>query len=166
MRTVSTVVAVMLSLLIASTLAAGEKKKGQEGKGQGSPAMQALAGFQRLNLTDDQQAKFKELRKEYDAKLAEPTKKRQAITTDEQKKAGREAEQKARDAGKSSQEVRTARDDAMKLSDDQKKKMAEVEKEMAPILAELRQKATALLTPEQREQDQKAKGKGGKPAAK
>ena len=174
MRTVSIVLALLMSLAIAGTLTAAEPKKGPAGKGPATPATAFLAALEKLNLTAEQKAKVEELTKQYVPKLAELTKKREAILTDEQKKARQEVQKAARDAGKSEQEALAAGRTAIKLTDEQQTKMAEMQKEMAAIMLELRQKATALLTPEQREQLQKqqpkaagAEGKkGGKPPAK
>jgi Spy/CpxP family protein refolding chaperone len=161
MRIVSSVMVLVLSLAIAGSLAAAEKKKG-EGKKGGEQPLMALAMLRNLNLTPEQKTKVDELEKQYRPKLAEPMKKMQAIFTDEQRKARKEAEEKAKAAGKSPQEARAAGEAAMNLSAEQKTKLAEVQKEMAPMNAELREKAMALLTPEQKEQLQKAGGKAGK----
>jgi Spy/CpxP family protein refolding chaperone len=172
MRIVGAALTLVVSLAIAGTLAAAERKapegKGPEGKGQRGPAAMAIfAAVEKLNLSADQQAKMEELKKEYGPKMMEAGKKMQGITTPEQFKAQMEAMKAARDAGKSDEEARAAGREAMKLTDEQKAKLAEAQKEMMPLQKELRDKVMALLTPEQKEQAQKAMGGGGrKPAEK
>jgi Spy/CpxP family protein refolding chaperone len=121
----------------------------------------------KLDLTADQKAKVAELQKEYGPKLREGFQKQQALLTDEQRKAQQEATKAARDAGKSEMEARAAGQAAVNLTDDQKAKRAELQKEMAPLVKEVREKVTALLTPEQQQKLQKSMPQmGGGPGKK
>jgi Spy/CpxP family protein refolding chaperone len=99
-----------------------------------------------LNLTDEQKAKVKELRKEYQPKFKEAA---GSVLTTDQKKARDDAIKAAKDAGKKGPEVFKAARAAVKLTDEQKAKMKEVIK---PLRKEFREKVKAILTPEQQEQ--------------
>jgi Spy/CpxP family protein refolding chaperone len=110
----------------------------------------------KLDLTADQKAKIDELQKQYGSKLQEGFQKQQALLTDEQRKAQQEAMRAAREAGKSETETRAAGQAAVKLTDDQKAKRTETQKEMALLVKKVREKVTALLTPEQQQKLQKS----------
>jgi Spy/CpxP family protein refolding chaperone len=99
-----------------------------------------------LNLTDDQKAKVKELRKEYGPKFKAAA---DSVLTADQKEAREDAVKAAKAEGKKGPEVGKAAMEAVKLTDDQKAKMKEV---MKPLHKEVHEKLMAILTPEQQEQ--------------
>jgi len=99
-----------------------------------------------LNLSDEQKAKVKELRKEYQPRFKEAA---GSVLTTEQKKARDDAVKAAKDAGKKGREVFLAARSAVKLTDEQKAKMKEA---ITPVRKEFREKIKAILTPEQQEQ--------------
>jgi Spy/CpxP family protein refolding chaperone len=165
MRVVSTVLALAVSLAIASSLFAQdkEKKAPREGRGRGG-AMDRIDGMVRnLNLTDDQKAKLEEIKKEYAPKFKEAAEKSEGILTPEQKTARKEAMKAAREAGKRGPEVRKEIEAAMKLTDEQKAKMADARKAMEALQKEVRGKVMEILTPEQKAKlEQQAKERGGR----
>jgi Spy/CpxP family protein refolding chaperone len=99
-----------------------------------------------LNLTDDQKAKVKALRKEYGPKFHAAA---DSILTDEQKTARADAIKAAKAEGKKGPELRKAAMQAVKLTDDQKAKMKEAVK---PLNKEVKDKLMAILTQEQKDQ--------------
>ncbi|MBI1899714.1 MAG: alpha/beta hydrolase fold domain-containing protein [Planctomycetia bacterium] len=103
-----------------------------------------------IEFSKEQQPKVEELRKEFAPKLADNQNKWNAVFTQEQLQARREAQQKARDAGKQGQELRDAVDAAVKLTDQQQKQRAALQEERNKLTAEIRTRLTALLTDEQR----------------
>ena len=117
----------------------------------GRPAAGGMRMFKGLNLSDEQKAKFEELKKEYQPKRKALGEKMRDILTDEQKKARAEAHKAAKEAGKKGKEIRAAVKDAVKLTDEQKAKFAELRKEMQALGKEMREKRMEILTPEQKE---------------
>ena len=83
------------------------------------------------------------------------------MLTAEQKKARQEAAKTAKAAGKKGKEVKEAEDAAAPLTEDQKTKQAAAQKESRSLEKELKEKAMAVLTPEQKEQIKPAP-RGGK----
>jgi hypothetical protein len=160
MKTVRTVVLVVLAVLIAGPLMAQEQQAGAGKKGTRTrrPTIAALAGVDRLsNLTDEQKSKLAALRKEIGPKVAEATKKLDGILTEEQKKARTEAQQAARAAGKRGAEARAAVEAAVKLTDEQKTKTAEARKALAELTKGIEEKVNAILTDAQKEELKKAR---------
>jgi Spy/CpxP family protein refolding chaperone len=153
MRVVSTMLALAVSLVIVGNLLAADEKEGKHARRQptGQGDLFPAAMLKSLNLTDDQKAKVKEVMSEYGPKLKEA---RESILTADQKKARDDAAKAAKDAGKKPAEVFRAAMTAVTLTDDQKAKMKET---VAPLRKEAIEKVTALLTPEQQEQLQKAR---------
>ena len=162
MRVVNTVLALAVSLMIVGNLSAAEEKTRPESKhprhpGMERPMMERWDMFPEdmlkgLNLTDDQKAKLGELKKEYGPKFKEEATKRESLLTDEQKKAREEAVKAAKAAGEKTRDSWKDVKNAVKLTDEQKTKMAELRKETEVLHKEVREKITALLTPEQKAQ--------------
>ena len=166
MRSARVVLTLAVVLLMASALAAAPKKgKGKkEKKAPPCPAAQRVERMLTgLTLTEDQQAKLGEIKKEFGPKLMELMKKMDVFTP-EQKKARAEAAKAAKAAGKKGKEAREAVEAAVQLTDEQKAAMAEAKKQMGPLQKELTQKVLAVLTPEQKEQLKKAHGGKKNPA--
>jgi Spy/CpxP family protein refolding chaperone len=109
-------------------------------------AVAAWGMLKGLNLTDEQQVKVKELKKEYRPKFKAAI---DSVLTADQTKARDDAVKTAKDAGKKGPEVFKAARAAVKLTDDQDTKLKEV---MKPLHKEVHEKLMAILTPEQREQ--------------
>ena len=151
MRVVSIALALAVSLVFADKLSAADQtatlstrpERRGDGMGMGMMMENMLGG---LNLTDEQKAKFKELRKEYEPKFKEAA---DSVLTADQKKARDDAIKAAKDADKKGPEMFRAVRSAVKLTDEQKAKRREV---MEPLMKEFREKVKAILTPEQQEQ--------------
>ena len=166
MRTVRTVVMVVVALAMACSVFAAEKKKGEK-KGPADPMAQRIQRMtEGLTLTAEQKAKIDAIAKEMAPKLEPLTKKLADILTPEQKKAQAEASKAARDANKTAGEAFAAGAAAAQLTDEQKAKQKQLREEMAPLEKELREKVMAVLTPEQKQQVEKKAGEGKKKAAK
>ena len=148
MKILSAVLALAVSLAIVGNLSAEEKKKD---KRPDRPMMGMMRMFEGLDFSEEQQAKFKELRKEYLPKLKTVGEKLRDILTEEQKTARAEARKAALEAGKKGKEVRDAVQDAVKLTDEQKAKFVELRKEKQALRKEMREKGAEILTPEQKE---------------
>lgn len=165
MKTVRTVLIVGASLLIACPWLSGADKCKDPPKAKKAPPCPAAQRVDRmtegLTLTDDQKAKLGELKKEFGPKLMEAMKKMDVLTPD-QKKARNEAVKAAAAAGKDKKEAWKAGEAAVTLTDDQKAKLEEGKKVIAPLEKELREKAIAVLTPEQQEQVKKKMHHGKK----
>lgn len=160
MRTVRTGLVLVLALLIAAPLLAGEKKGKKAPKPAPCPA-KAFADrmLKDITLTDEQKAKLGELCKEFGPKLAALNKEKMGILTDEQKKARSAAEKEAKAAGKKGKEMYDAVNAAVKLTDDQKEKTDKINKESAALNKELGGKIRDFLTDDQKAQ---LKAKAGK----
>jgi Spy/CpxP family protein refolding chaperone len=146
MRIVAGVLALAVALTIVGKLSAADDKACPTTKPQhhamGTP-WDVLKG---LKLTDDQKAKVKEFRKEYEPKFKAAA---DSILTTEQKEARADAVKAAKAEGKKGPEVWKAAMEAVKLTDDQKSKMKEV---MKPLHKEVHEKLMAILTSEQKDQ--------------
>jgi Spy/CpxP family protein refolding chaperone len=152
--------AAVLSLVLVSALPAQDKEKDKEKpaprEGRHGPGGMGMRDgleriLNRLDLTDEQQTKFKALRKEYGSKRRAAFEKFSDSLTTEQKEARQKAVEAGREAHKSPKETMEAVDAAMKLTDKQK----EARKAMETLQKEFREKAIALLTPEQKEKLEK-----------
>jgi Spy/CpxP family protein refolding chaperone len=146
MRIVASVLALAVALTIVGRLSAADDKACPTTKphhhAMGTP-WDVLKG---LNLTDDQKAKVKELRKEYGPKFKAAA---DSVLTADQREAREDAVKAAKAEGKKGPEVGKAAMEAVKLTDDQKAKMKEV---MKPLHKEVHEKLMAILTSEQKEQ--------------
>ncbi len=147
-------VLVLLAIAIFSVAAidsdAQEKTKGKGKKkaAKGPDAIgKMIAG---LDLTEDQQAKVKEIRKEYRPKLAEVQKRRNEIMTPQRRKTEKEARQATKDAGKKGKQVKADIDAALGLSPAESEKLAAIEKERQGVLAKINADVRAILTDEQK----------------
>jgi Spy/CpxP family protein refolding chaperone len=157
MRVVTTVLTLAVSLVIVGNLLAAEEKGRSEGRRPHRPMMGQEdilpAPFLKgLNLTDDQKAKLDTLKKEYAPKFKEGWEKMQSVLTADQKKARDEAVKAAEASGKTGRDAFRAAHDAVKLTDEQKAKMDQVRKDNQAVRKEARDKAMAILTPEQQDQ--------------
>jgi Spy/CpxP family protein refolding chaperone len=166
LRVASTVLALVVSLVLADSLLAQQPARGQ-GRGQGRRGQSATAMIDRLeripgiNLTDEQKTKLSELKKAYAPKAKTLADKLTAVPTDEQKKARDAAMKEARDAGKRGSEVRDAVQAAMKLTDAQKAEMAKLRKAQGDLNKEVTDKVNKILTAEQQETLKKARESRG-----
>jgi Spy/CpxP family protein refolding chaperone len=100
-----------------------------------------IAHLRDLDLTEDEEAKIQDIRKECRPKIVKALEGLRDILTDEQKKAREEALK----AGKKRKEVLAA----IKLTDDQKAKVETICKEVATLVREELEKVQDVLTAEQ-----------------
>ena len=146
MRAISIVLTVAVLLVMVGQVWAAEQTcppTKPEHHGHDNFLMMGPWNFlKQLNLTDDQKAKVKELRKEYVPKFKAAA---DSVLTPEQKKARDEAIAAAKTSGKKPG-VFTAK---LNLTDDQRAKIREAVK---PLEKEVREKTNAILTPQQQEQ--------------
>ena len=168
MRVVRTLLVLVLVLVIASSaMAAGGKGKGK-GKAKKppkpeQPAINVLAMLKGVTLTDEQKRKAEALQNEYAPKVGAAQRKVRDLLTKEQWKARAEAQKAAKAAGKKGKEAQDAVDAAAKLTDEQKKALAAAEQDVNALKKDVRQKAMAILTPQQQDELKKASpAKGGK----
>jgi len=103
-----------------------------------------------LKLTDDQQAKLREISAEIGASDAEMAKKRETILTDEQKTAQSEVIQKIREGGLARQEAADQLTAALKLTPEQKTQLDELDTARRKLSEEANTRKAAVLTDEQR----------------
>lgn len=103
-----------------------------------------------LKLTDEQQAKIREITAEIGASDADMAKKRDAILTPEQRNAQNEVMQKIRDGGLSRQEAGELLASAVKFSPEQQKQIDELDGARRSLGQEANTRKMAVLTDEQR----------------
>jgi Spy/CpxP family protein refolding chaperone len=117
---------------------AKEERRAHRGEG----LAERIAHLKELHLTDAEQAKIADIRKEYRPKIKKALMELQGLLTDDQK----EAREKALKAGKKRREVLKA----LKLTDDQKEKVQAVGKTVAMIVREEMEKIRDVLSEEQK----------------
>ena len=150
MKTVNTLLAMVVLSLVAANLFAEEKKS--DGKHKHGPQVRERGDMLKgVNLTDEQKAKVEALKKEYEPKMKDSWKKAGDILTADQRKAREEAVKAAKAAGKKGTEIREAARAAVKLTDDQKAKVKAGREAAAAVRKELHSKILGVLTVEQRE---------------
>lgn len=126
----------------------GERQPGAERTpGPGGPRSEFPA---ELKLTDEQQAKLKEINTTFGARQAELSKKRESILTEEQRTAHAEASKKLREGNLSRQEASDLIAAAVKLTPEQKSQIEAVELEARQLNQESTAQKMAVLTDEQR----------------
>jgi Spy/CpxP family protein refolding chaperone len=151
----STALVLALSLVFAADASAQRRERRRDRQG-GQPNFSRVDMMvMGLTLTEDQKAKVAELKKEYDPKFKENMTKADGVLTDDQKKARREAVEKARADGKSRKEVRDAAEAAVKLTPEQKTKLDELKKAGDALGKEVHAKVDSILTQEQKDQQKK-----------
>ena len=147
--------------LVAVGFAQNENKK-KKGQAKG-PTAQLRGKLASAELGADLTEKVKKIIDEHEPKLNELQAKADAILTDEQKAARRDAQKAAKQAGKKGKEAQDEVTAALKLTAEQQKKMDEAQKELNAARGEMNKEIAALLTPEQQDKlGVKAKGKGKK----
>ncbi len=126
----------------------------KEGKGKKKAA--AAAGQQvfqipkEITLSDEQKEKLEAIKKEHGPKLSELTKKLDDSLTAEQKKARKEAMEKAKTDGKKGKDLQEAVIAALNLTDEQKKLRAEIQPELTKLQASVKEQIHGILTDEQK----------------
>lgn len=169
MKTVRTVLALVVCVAMVGTLAAAEGRKPGargpggpgSGRGFGDPTARIDYLVRDLDLTDAQKAKVEEIKKEFGPKLKAAQEKQDSILTEEQKKARADAFQKARESGGGFQNMRETIEKALNLTDAQKKDMEAARKAAEELNGSLMEKIMSVLTPEQKEKVEKARQERG-----
>lgn len=153
---VRTLTLLALAVVIAApTLAAAPK--GKKAAKPHDPAAGLLKRLEKAELTADQIAKVKEIAAKYAEQLAAANKK--VNLSDEQKKAQKEASEKAKADGLKGKDAQAAVEAAMKLTDEQKA----ARKEVMELQGAMQKEAMALLSDEQKAKAGiKAPGKKGR----
>jgi Spy/CpxP family protein refolding chaperone len=108
-----------------------------------------IAHLRQLDLTDAEETKMAEIRKEFRPRIEKVTKELEGLLTDEQKKAREEALK----AGMKRREVIAS----LKLTADQKEKVEAVGKELRPLIRDELAKMQDVLTESQKEKLQEFK---------
>jgi hypothetical protein len=105
-----------------------------------------------VQLSDDQQAKVKELIAKFNPRMAELHAKQQAIITPEQAKAREEAVRKAKEEGKTGKDAKQAIEATLQISAEQKQQLSELKQAQQALQKEARDALMSLLTDEQKAQ--------------
>ena len=113
-----------------------------------------------ITISDEQKAGLKTVQDELGPKLADLTEKHAAILTDERRAAREAAFKEARESGKDREATAAAVDAALKMTDAEKTQLAELEKSLQELHQQIRDRVTALLTPEQKAELEKKIGTG------
>jgi hypothetical protein len=139
-------------LIIAVALSAGnvdaaKEAKGKKKDGAGNPV---FAIPKEITLTNEQQTKLDEIKKEQGPKIAELTAKLDSNLTAEQKTARKDAMAKAKADGKKGKAAKAAVEEALKLTDEQKKQQAELQPQLTQLQQSIKEQIHGLLTDEQK----------------
>lgn len=178
MKTLKTMLMLMLTLVLATGAVAEDAKKGEKGNPAAAKKGEAKKGAERkaptatsrllgkIELSAEQKEKVAAIDKEFAEKFAEFRKAQDSILTKEQVDARAAAMKKARES--KDPEARKAVQSAVKLSDEQKAKMAELGKSQKEVNGKILAALKQVLTEEQQKElpqlGRPAAGKG-KPAA-
>ena len=141
-----------LAFLVAGARA--EDKKPADKKDDKKPAVTPFANTftfpKTITLTEEQQKKIDDLKKEYTPKLVDVQKKLDTIETPERKKARAEALKKAKADNIKGKELTKLIDDAVKYTDDEKKQLKDIGAERGKLFSEIQKKKMEVLTDEQK----------------
>ena len=141
------------SLVLVMAMAGPVLARGGRGKGPDRAANHEIAKvlrfLKKVTLTTEQQTKVDSLKSEYKPKVSEGLKKVDAVLTPQQKQDKQAARQKAKADGLKGKPAKAAVDAAVNLTTDQQTHMSRAKQDLKAVEKELRQKARALLTPEQ-----------------
>jgi hypothetical protein len=171
MKTFRLLASLAMTLLLAGVLWAQDEPKAPKEKQPPAAKPNAAAipmpmiKIPGVEWSDEQKEKIKEFQKAIAPKIMAGIQKMEALLSDEQKKARKEAVDTAKAAGKSPMEIGEAVKEAIKLTDDQKKEAEKVQEEMKKVQMDFAKKVMALLTAEQKQQIMD-KQKGGAAKAK
>jgi hypothetical protein len=149
MKTMSRVLVALAvaALLAGSAVAQDAKKPG----GQKSPKVPAIFNFPaEIQLSEEQQAKLKELITQFQPKLQELAKKSGSVLTAEQRQAEKDVRAKAKAEGKKGKEIEALVKEALKLTAEQQATMDLLAKEKAQLTNQINEAKLALLTEEQK----------------
>ena len=149
--------AVILALAGSSPLSAQPEGKQRRNLERQRPFQQVFT-LRGVEFTEAQRPKVEAIREKYLPGLMESQRKQDAVVTDEQRKARRQALVAAREAGKTAKEVREIVQAAVTLTQAQRQQMVVIRKEQAGLLAKIQTELRALLTEEQRKELRRRQG--------
>jgi Spy/CpxP family protein refolding chaperone len=156
MRTLTTVLALVLGMAVYATQLAATEEKPDEKVG-----VILVAQIQDLHLTDDQETKIAEIRKEYQPKVQEAAKDLRSVakeefekihgvlTADQQKKCEEIREERRESRGNRLSE-RLAHLEELDLTEAETAKLAEIRKDFRPRIEKTLTQLRGVLTDEQR----------------
>ncbi len=164
MRTARYVLVAVIALLMALPVSAQDKQAKKKAPAvKISQVSQVFLNMEKLHkaidaldLTSEQQEKLGRLRTENEPKMKEMMSKLEAIFTEEQRAAGKEAAEKAKAEKLEGRKLFVAIEAAVKITEEQKVKLEELGKEMSATHREIVKSVMAVLTPEQKEKVKKA----------
>lgn len=169
MRTLCTVLTLAAALAFAPRLSAEEKARGlRGGEGEG-----LAAGIRDLHLTDEQEAKIADIRKEYRPKVEnaakemtdlvkEEVEKIRAVLTPEQKEKLQTLREERMERRAEGLAERIAHLQELDLTDGEMAKIAVIRKECRPKIVKTMEGLQGILTPEQRKAREEALKAGKK----
>jgi hypothetical protein len=138
-----------------SIVTAQDVEKAPETKSKKKPAdgtqNPVFAIPKEITLSEEQQAKLNEIKKEHAPKVLELTTKLDSLLTSEQKTARKTASAKAKEDGMKGKDAAAYVDEAMKLTDEQKTQRGELQVEMTNLRNAIKGQIHDFLTDEQRE---------------
>ena len=146
--------AVSVGMIVAVGISANAAEAAKDGKektkGPDATRNPVFTIPTEITLTPEQQTKLDEIKAEQAPRIVALNKKLDAVLTDDQKAARKDATAKAKADGKKGKEAAAAIDEALKLTDDQMKVKKEVQLEMATLQRSIKEEINAFLTDEQR----------------
>jgi hypothetical protein len=144
------VLSLVLSVMICG-YASAEDKPGKKKKGDALPPLlaQVQESVSTLELKEEDKTKIKTIIDEFKPKFVEQQKKMEGNLTDEQKKASKEAMEKAKADGKKGKDLKLAVEESVKLTDEQKQAKTEAAKAGKELTTELKKSLSAVLNEEQ-----------------
>ena len=109
------------------------------------------AALKKMDLTEDQQAKIKELHTAAEPQMKSAVKQIMEIVGEEKMKQVQKISQEGKEAGKTPWQVAVAVEAALKLDDEQQEKLAKIGKELTTVQRGISKKVNGILTAEQKE---------------
>ncbi len=149
MRSVRTVFILVLAMAVGGPVLAKDGQGKRADRAANHEIAKVLRFLKKVTLTTEQQTKVDSLKSEYKPKVSDGLKKVDAVLTPQQKQDKQAARQKAKADGLKGKEAKTAVDAAVNLTTDQQTQISQAKQDLKAVEKELRQKARALLTPEQ-----------------
>ncbi len=148
MKLGKTLLSLALALVVSTGAMAADEKKPERKKG--APAASAVQVPKDVELSAEQKEKLAAVNKEYATKLADATKERDGILTEDQKKAQQTAAKEAREKMLKGKDAKAALDAALKLTDEQKGKFEKAQAKLVEVRTEALKKFAESLSAEQK----------------
>ena len=139
---------VALAVVVSSGAMAADEKKPERKKA--GPTATAVQVPKDVELSAEQKEKLAAVNKEFSAKLADATKERDAILTEDQKKAQQASMKESREKMLKGKDAKAALDAALKLTDEQKGKFDKAQAKLLELRTEATKKFAESLSAEQK----------------